>query len=335
MRDKVERERITVELNLERERIEASKARETLDVQRQQALDAAQLERRRTIELLEVARMQALRESEVAFNEQVEQRRIEAERALDEARIDQERQRRVKEVERDLAIEGSLMDKAISLYQKSLEELAAQAKADLARVKVAEAEEQVTTARETEQANRRRAVDVTLAEKAAEEARIAAEAQAIRTAVEAEGQRLLNEAENVLTDEARYSLFRRKLLEHIEGIVAASVKPMEKINDIRIMQLDGLGGGGSGSGERKNATDEVIDSALRYRVQAPMVDSLLADIGIEGGNLSKMGGLIREARDMTAIAKDVGQGKGDTKGPAASGDASGGGDKPDAPAKRK
>ena len=34
-------------------------------------------------------------------------------------------------------------------------------------------------------------------------------------AVEAEAQKLLNEAENVLTDEARYSLFRRKLLDRM------------------------------------------------------------------------------------------------------------------------
>ena len=44
----------------------------------------------------------------------------------------------------------------------------------------------------------------------------------------------------MLTDDARYSLFRRKLLEHVEGIIAASVKPMEKIGDIKIMQLDGI-----------------------------------------------------------------------------------------------
>ena len=137
--------------------------------------------------------------------------------------------------------------------------------------------------RESEQAKRRRTVEVLLAEKAAEQKRIAAEAEKIRAAVEAEAQRLLNEAENVLTDAARYSLFRRKLLDRVEGIVAASVKPLEKIEGIKIVQLDGLNGG-SGEG-RKNATDEVINSALRYRVQAPMIDGLLADLGIEGGCL--------------------------------------------------
>ena len=79
-----------------------------------------------------------------------------------------------------------------------------------------------------------------------------------------------------------------------------SVKPMEKIEGIRILQVDGLNGGGGGGGGR-SATDEVIDSALRYRVQAPLIDSLLSDIGVEGGSLAKMPGLIREARDMQGI----------------------------------
>jgi hypothetical protein len=78
---------------------------------------------------------------------------------------------------------------------------------------------------------------------------------------------------------------------------------MEKIGEIKIMQLSGMNEGGTGNG--KNMTDEVIDSALRYRVQAPMIDQLLSEIGIEGGSLSKMGGLVREARDLDSISKSA------------------------------
>ena len=125
---------------------------------------------------------------------------------------------------------------------------------------------------------------------------------------------MLNEAENVLTDEARFSLFRRKLLDRIEGIVRESVKPMEKIEGIRILQVDGLNGSGGGNGGR-SATDEVIDSALRYRVQAPLIDSILSEIGVEGGSLAKMPGLIREARDMQGIRNSSRKGGGGKAAP--------------------
>ena len=77
----------------------------------------------------------------------------------------------------------------------------------------------------------------------------------------------------------------------------------------------------------------MIDSALRYRVQAPMIDQILAEIGIEGGSLSRMPGLMREARDMQGIRKetapkrlpdDGGSGGGSGGGASSEGGASGG-----------
>jgi len=103
--------------------------------------------------------------------------------------------------------------------------------------------------------------------------------------------------------ESRASNARLRLIDKIEGIIRESVKPLEKIEGIRILQVDGLNGGGGGG--HRSATDEVIDSALRYRVQAPMIDQILAEIGIEGGSLSRMPGLMREARDMQGIRKET------------------------------
>src|SRR6185503_14614417 len=187
------------------------------------------------------------------------------------------------------------------LYQKSLEESAAKVEAEAMRARAAEAEERVTTARDSEAAKRRTSIEVMLAQKDAEEKRIAAQAEQVRAAVAAEAQKLLYEAENVLSDGARYGLFRRRLLDRIEGIVRESVKPMEKIDGIRILHVDGLAGAGGGSASR-TPTDEVIESALRYRVQAPLIDEVLKEIGIEGGSLAKMGGLIREASDKIGRA---------------------------------
>jgi hypothetical protein len=43
-------------------------------------------------------------------------------------------------------------------------------------------------------------------------------------------------------------------------------------------------------------------------VQAPLIDSILADIGVEGGSLARMPGLIREARDMQGIKESARKG---------------------------
>ena len=201
-------------------------------------------------------------------------------------------------------VETALMDKAIAHLSEIARGIGGAGRGGKRPGARDRGPERVITARESEIAKRRKTVEVLIAEKEAEETRIAAEAERIRAAVEAEAQRLLNEAENVLTDAARYSLFRRKLLDRIEGIVRESVKPMEKIEGIRILQVDGLNGSGGGNGGR-SATDEVIDSALRYRVQAPLINSILSEIGVEGGSLSKMQGLIREARDMQGIRKEA------------------------------
>lgn len=325
-REKVEKLRIEQELNvntdqiasdqklrnleikrtreLEEAEIKAFEAVELSNVERDKTLDSARLERQQKLEQLEVVRMQALREAEIAYREEVERAEITVEKGLDEERIAREKSRRKLDVDREKEVEMAEIEKAISVYKKSIEQSAAHAAAEAARANAVEAEEQVQTVRDNEATRRRHNVEILLAEKEVEEAKIAASALKVRSAVEAEAQRMLNEAENVLTDEARISLFRRKLLEHVEGIVRESVKPMEKIEGINILQVDGIGNKGDDGGSR-NTTDEIINSALRYRVQAPLVDNILSEIGVEGGNLSKMGGLIREARDLESIRKDV------------------------------
>ncbi|TAM95005.1 MAG: flotillin family protein, partial [Rhizobiaceae bacterium] len=132
--------------------------------------------------------------------------------------------------------------------------------------------------------------------------KIRAMAAAERYQVDAKGTREINEADNVLSDEARAGRLREKLLERIEGIVRESVKPMERIEGIKILHVDGVNG--AGGGQNRNVTDEVIDSALRYRVQAPMIDNLMKEIGIEGGSLGRMTEVLRDAKDIAALSKD-------------------------------
>src|SRR3546814_10375850 len=78
---------------------------------------------------------------------------------------------------------------------------------------------------------------------------------------------------------------------------------MERIEGIKIRHVDGLGGNGGGG--HRSPTDEVIESALRYRAQAPLIDEMMKEIGVEGSNVARMGDIFRSARDAQSLAKEA------------------------------
>ncbi|NJM84069.1 MAG: hypothetical protein HC844_17915 [Tabrizicola sp.] len=186
---------IAAEEAVEAARVAKAKMVDAERILAEQDLDARKLERRKVLEQLEIARVQVLREAEIASQEEIERARIASERGLDDARIGHQTERRKLEIARERAIDEANMEKAIALYQKSLEESAAAVEAENARARAVEAAERATTAGEAEIASRAKVVGVTAAELDAERTRIAAEAEKIRKAVEAEAQRLIYEAE--------------------------------------------------------------------------------------------------------------------------------------------
>jgi len=69
-----------------------------------------------------------------------------------------------------------------------------------------------------------------------------AQAQEQQYKVDAEGTRAVNEAANVLSVEQVEMQVRLALLKHLPDIIRESVRPMENIDDIKILQVNGLGG---------------------------------------------------------------------------------------------
>jgi len=286
-----------------------------------------ELEVRRAHQRAELARERADKEQEgeraqIAAREAIERARIVADQALDHERIRRERDIQSAEIERRKAVELAEQQRAIAVAEQSKAQSEAQAAADQARAIAATEEERVFTARETEVAERRKRIELIEARKeaereglrlqvAAEAERMAAEdrgaalrlqAQAeadgdriralalkVRAEIEAEGLRLMNEAQNVLTPEARQSALRTRLVERLDSIIRESVRPMERIESIKILHVDGIGGGVQG-GDAGGAgfADGVVNSALRFRAQAPLVDQMLREIGIEGGEIGKI-----------------------------------------------
>ena len=262
--------------------------RQALDIDRE--LEYARLEQTRELEVkratqrADVAREKALKDQEaeraqIQAREAVDRARIVAERAVEEERIGRERQIETLEIERRKTIELAEQQRAIAIAEQSKLQSEAQAAADQARAKAVAEEERVFTARDTETAERRKRVEIVQAE--------------------AEGLTLMNTAANLLTPEARQSAVRRQLIDKLEGIIRESVKPMERIEGIRVLHVEGLGGGGGGGGQDNggNVADSVVNSALRFRAQAPLIDQLLREIGVQGGDVGQAAKALLERSD--------------------------------------
>jgi len=295
------------------------------EVEIARALQRAELARERA------DKDQTAERAQIASREAIELARLLSERTVAEERIGKEREIQAAEIERRKALELAEQARAIEVAHASKAESEARASADQARAKAVAEEERVFTVRETEMAERRKQIELIDASRDAERealrltvaagaekaaagdrgAAVRAQAEAdadadkirslalkIRREIEAEGTRLMNEAQNVLTPEARASALRLALVEKMEGIIRESVRPMERIEGIKILHVEGLGGGGghgNGNGEAGFA-DGVVNSALRFRAQAPLVDQLLREIGVQGGELGQI------AQGMTEVA---------------------------------
>jgi len=303
----IDRESEYARLTQQRE-VEVARARQKAELvteraQREQDAESAQIAARRTIDAARIRSEQS-----------IEQERIQKERTLQSA-----------EIERRQALELAEQQRAIAVAQESKAQSEAQAAADVARAAAVAAEEKVFTAREVETAERRKQIELIGAAQAAERealrltsaaeaekhasadrgAAIRAQAEAdadaekikalalrVRAEIEAEALRMMNEAHNVLTPDARASALRLRLVEKAEGIIREAVRPMERIEGIKILHVDGLTGGGHANGDASGGgfADGIVNSALRFRAQAPIVDQLLREIGLDAGDINRLAG---------------------------------------------
>jgi uncharacterized membrane protein YqiK len=331
--------------NLEAEKVQLDVDRQIEFLRLEQSRDVAV---RRAQQQAEVARERAERErdaeeAEIRAREEVEKARIAQEKVLESERILREQETERLEVQRRRVLALDEKDRVIAIAQKSKEEAEVQAAVALARAKEAEAEEKVFSTREMEIAERRKKIELILAalqaeresiqlttiaaaekvaaEDRAEADRFASLAAKLRYEVDADGKRQLNDAENMRSDASRRSALRMKLVEHLEGIIREAVKPMESIDAIKILQVEGLPGlsgavpmggaggddssrdlggpGGGDGGGRRNGTlaDNIVSSALRYRAQAPFVDTLLKEIGMTPNDITNLGNLLQDERE--------------------------------------
>ena len=320
--------------NLEAEKLslDIDREAESARLMQQREVEIARARQRAELATERAQREEQGESAQIAARQTIEAAKIRSDQTLEQERILKERTIQSAEIERRQALELAEQQRAIAVARESKAQSEAQAAADEARAEAVSAEERVFTAREVEAAERKKQIDLIGAAQSAERealrlrsaaeaekaasadrgAAIRAQAEAdadadrirsmaskIRAEVEADAQRLMNEAHNMLSPDARASALRLKIVEKAEAIIRESVRPMERIEGIKILQVDGLGGGGGGNGHMNGDAgggmgagfaDSVVNSALRFRAQAPIVDQLLREIGMEGGDINRLVG---------------------------------------------
>ena len=300
------------EISVRRAEQQSRIAAEVADLKRESQV--AEVSANESIEKARIASDRTLREQKIALEQQIKTMEIERSRAVE-----------IAETERRKALELAQQAVEIEIAEHSRQRNAALAEAEASRAASVRAEEGVVSARELERAEREKAlaliaarreieaaglstVQKAEAEKAAAEhraqmTRLLAEAQAFadklqregkdaRYEIEARGRRALNEAENLMSPDAMKLRAQLAAIEQVQTVVRESVKPLEHISDIKIVHVAGLGGAAPGaspdsSGAGASLSDQVMSSALKYKLQAPLLDTLLQTAGLQGDDAAQ------------------------------------------------
>ena len=324
------------EKNLATERITLDLAKESefINLQQQQEIAIRKAQQKETIVFEESERYEGSEKAQIKAQEEVRKAQIEQQKVIDAVRIVSEQKTEVLAIEKRKKLEVEDKERKLAVIERSIAVLKANAEEEVARAAAVDAEQSVHTVRELMTAERKKGVDLLLASQQAEheaikivtiskaEKEAAAEreiaeqhasmAAKLRYETEAEGELQLNEAENIRNDASRETELRMEIARNLDSIIRESVKPMENIDAIKVLDVSGMPGfsnGGSGGltansqslesggdGDAKpgsaNLADNVVNSALRYRAHMPFVDNLLGEIGMSPGEMSNISNIL-------------------------------------------
>ncbi|WP_395007828.1 flotillin family protein [Undibacterium sp.] len=288
----------------------------------------AQTEAQRTREGQEafIASEQAVKEKSIAAERAVREAEIEKNLAINIREIEAKRKTEVQSAEQRKQIEIANQDAQIAIANKSKEQSEADATANLALSEAVKSEELVKTSREVAAAEReksiqlidaskvaeREAIGITVAAAAdkdaalnrAEAIRVEAEANKDAALAEAAGKLAINDAMNKLSAEQIGLTLRMEMLRMLPAILEKATKPMEKIDSIKLFQVNGMPGsnGHSDDGTHSNGCsangslpDQVVNAALNYQIAQPLVNAIMSDAGLGNGSLS---GIVQKLSDI-------------------------------------
>ncbi|MEM7301447.1 MAG: flotillin domain-containing protein [Pseudomonadota bacterium] len=260
----------------------------------------------------EIAQTQSIEAARADSAAATELARLESQKKADQGKIETELETRRREIERDrdlrqhevdalLAAESAKIESQIALAKKRADENEIIAETELSRESVIAAQEKVQSEKERLAAERERAtalikvqqqsqtseertksevqtlLDTAQAEAKASDMRAAAKRSEL--AAEAEGKAQLIKAENQLSPQVIAMKLDMHKMDRLPVLAAEMMKPMEKIDSIRINQVMGLGST-NGAQSAAGPIDGAVDSALKLALQMPAMKKIGKSVGL-------------------------------------------------------
>jgi flotillin len=300
--NKTKRAEIEADAEVSVRQTELEGLKRKLDIEREQ--NEAQIAQTLNIEQLKARSAADTEKAQQEGQRRMDQARIERERDTKLAEIDSDRAQREGEVAALLAAQSAKIDGQIALAQKEMQESTAQAESEHARKQVVAAEEAVKAERERLSAEREKEVALirvdqsaqvtreqvrseveALIERAQADASAAgkkAEAHRLEAEARAQGKAALIKAENTLSEHVLKMKVDMHKIDRLPEIAERMMKPMEKIDSIRINQVSGLGnaGGPSNASESGGPIGNAVDGVLNLAFQLPAMQKLGQSLGM-------------------------------------------------------
>ena len=324
------------EREIEEARIKQEEVVKSTEILQKQRLDTARIEQERQVQETEISQKQAVEIARVQQEQLIEEAQVQRELTVEKAKIEQQRaveeagiSSRIVLIEKEREEKEAQAENAIQISMKEKQREAALIELLDVSAQKAKAEASVLTAEAVEEAERQSKIALIHAEQEADEERIAkeratdAEAYAVvesakaeleAAEVKAQAQRILAEAflveakakadgeeasiaaKNQADSKVLVSDAILALVESLPEVTTELMKPAERIESIRVLDL---GGGGNGNGS--NGMNRILSSIVNAGAAVPLLKEI---VGFSGLDTERIAQTIRDyASNVTVNAQ--------------------------------
>jgi uncharacterized membrane protein YqiK len=300
--------------SIEAAQIEKAKAIEAAEIEKKKAIETAQIEKEVAIAQADTEKAQAEAEKALAEAKETEAREtiqtaeekaradraktiaiIKAKEEAEQAQIDADKERYVEETK-------AKADLTVTQQQAEAEKAQAEGKANAVReAAMAEADKKRVAAQAVKDAAEKEAeaeaLRITMKAEAAHQAaaldaeakKQLADARLKEGQAEAEAKRLLVEAENAVDNRILMLKAAEKAMEVAPDVVREFVKSAEVIGEMKVLQINGLDGLGTGNGDGGSIMKDLAQSPLglgittlaQYAALSPLLKGMIEHAGID------------------------------------------------------